>query len=97
MLSCYRSLHRTRLKVFKDDTLALQAGKERIRNEFSKHKSETDPSKIAELISMAESAEKFLRHNVVQGVQTDESTFRLRITEDTELQDNAKLPCKEDK
>lgn len=75
----------------------MQAGKERIQNEFSKHKSETDPSKIAELISMAESAEKFLRRNVVQGVQTDESTFRLRITEDTELQDNAKLPCKEDK
>lgn len=46
---------------------------------------------------MAESAEKFLRRNIVQGVQTDDSTFRLRITEDTELQDNAKLPCKEDK
>lgn len=97
MLSCYRSLHRTRLKVFKDDTLALEAGKERIRNEFLKHKNETDPSKISELISMAESADKFLRHNVVQGIQTDRSTFRLRITEDTELQDNAKLPCKEDK
>ena len=97
MLSCYRSLHRTRLKVFKDDTLALEAGKERIRNEFLKHKNETDPSKISELISMAESADKFLRHNVVQGIQTDRSTFRLRITEDTELQHNAKLPCKEDK
>ena len=97
MLSCYRSLHRTRLKVFKDDILALETGKERIRNEFIKHKSETDPSKIAELVSMAESAEKFLRCNVVQGVKTDRSTFRLRITEDTELQDNAKLPCKDDK
>lgn len=97
MLSCYRSLHRTRLKVFKDDILALEAGKERIRNEFLKHKSETDPSKIVELISMAESAEKFLRHNVVQGVQTDRRTFRLRITEDTQLQDNAKHPYKEDK
>ena len=75
----------------------MEAGKERIRNEFLKHKSETDPSKISELISMAESADKFLRHNVVQGIQTDRSTFRLRITEDTELQDNAKLPCKEDK
>lgn len=97
MLSCYRSLHRTRLKVFKDDTLALEAGKDRIRNEFLKHRSETDPSKIVELISMAESAEKFLRHNVVQGVQTDRSTFRWRITEDTQLQDNAKIPCKNDK
>ena len=97
MLSCYRSLHRTRLKVFKDDTLALEAGKERVRNEFLKHRSETAPSKIAELISKAESAEKFLRHNVVQGVQTDRSTFRLRITEDTQLQHHAKLPCMDDK
>lgn len=97
MLSCYRSLHRARLKVFKDDTRALEAGRQRIRNEFMKHKSETDPSKIAELISMAENAEAFLRCNVVQGVQTDRSTFRLRITEDTELLDNAKSPCKSDK
>ena len=97
MLSCYRSLHRTRLKVFKDDILALEAGRQRIRNEFLKHKSETDPSKITELISMAESAEKFLRCNVVQGVETDRRTFSLRITEDTELLDNAKRPCKNDK
>ena len=97
VLSCYRSLHRTRLKVFKDDTLALEAGRQRIRNEFLKHKSETDPSKITELISMAESAEKFLRCNVVQGVETDRRTFSLRITEDTELLDNAKRPCKNDK
>ena len=74
----------------------MEAGKERIRKEFLKHKRETDPSKIAELISVAESAEKFLRHNVVQGVQTDRNTFRLRITEDTQLQDNAKLPRKND-
>jgi len=75
----------------------LEAGKVRIRNEFLKHKSETDPSKIAELIAVAESAETFLRRNVVQGVQTNRSTFRVRITEDTELQDNAKLSCKKDK
>ncbi|KAJ7372625.1 hypothetical protein OS493_017896 [Desmophyllum pertusum] len=97
VLSCYRSLHRTRIKVFKGDTLALEAGRQRIRNEFMKHKSETDPSKIAELISTAEGAEKFLRCNIVQGVETDRRTFRLKITEDTELLENAALPCKKDK
>jgi len=97
VLSCYRSLHRTRLKVFKEDKHALEAGKQRIRNEFAKHKNETDPSKIAELIATAESAEKFLRCNIVQGVQTDRGTYRLRITEDTELQNNAPLPSKKDK
>ena len=97
MFSCYRSLHRTRLKVFEGDQHALEAGRQRIRSEFAKHKNETDPSKIAELIATAESAEKFLRCNVVQGERTDRGTFRLKITEDTELQTNAPLPCKKDK
>lgn len=97
VLSCYRSLHRTRLKVFRDDSFALEAGKQRIRTEFLKHKNETDPAKIAELIQMAEGAEKVLRCNIVQGIQTDNGTFRLRITEDTELQNNAPRPCKKKK
>ena len=97
VLSCYRSLHRTRLKVFRDDSFALEAGKQRIRTEFLKHKNETDPAKIAELIQMAEGAEKVLRCNIVQGIQTDNGTFRLRITEDTEVQNNAPRPCKKDK
>ena len=97
MLSCYRSLHRTRLKVFKGDEQTLEAGRQRIRSEFEKHKNETDTSKIAELISVAESAEKYLRCNVVQGVQTDRGTYRLRVTEDTELQTNAPFSSKNDK
>ena len=97
MLSCYRSLHRTRLKVFRDDTFALEAGRQRIRTEFQKNKNETDPAKIAELIKMAEGAEQVLRCNIVQGVETDKGTFRLRITEDTELQNNAPRPSKKEK
>lgn len=92
VLSCYRSLHRTRLKVFEGDQLALEAGKHRIRSEFAKHKNETDPTKILELVAVAESAEKFLRCNVLQGIQTDRGTFRLKITKDTELQKNAPRP-----
>ncbi|CAH3168627.1 unnamed protein product [Pocillopora meandrina] len=49
VLSCYRSLHRTRLKVFRDDSFALEAGKQRIRTEFLKHKNETDPAKLLNL------------------------------------------------
>ncbi|XP_044184900.1 complex III assembly factor LYRM7-like isoform X2 [Acropora millepora] len=94
VLSCYRSLHRTRLKVFEGDKQALEAGKLRIQNEFAKHKNEADPSRILELIAAAESAEKFLRCNVVQGVQTERGTYRLKITKDTELQTNALPPRK---
>ena len=97
VLSCYRSLHRARLKVFKDDSLALEAGRLRIRNEFLKNKEKTDPAEIAALISVAESAEKYLRCNVVQGVKTERGSFHLRITDDTELLDNALLPNKSSK
>ena len=88
VLSCYRSLHRTRLKVFRDDSFALEVGKQNVRTEFLKHKIETDQAKIAELIQMVEGAEKVPRCNIVQGIQTDNGTFRLRITKDTELQNN---------
>ncbi|RMX48262.1 hypothetical protein pdam_00005436 [Pocillopora damicornis] len=88
VLSRYRSLHRTRLKVFRDDSFALEVGKQNIRTEFLKHKIDTDQAKIAELIQMVEGAEKVPRCNIVQGIQTDNGTFRLRITKDTELQNN---------
>ena len=97
VLSRYRSLHMTRLKVFRDDSFALEVGKQNIRTEFLKHKIETDQAKIAELIQMVEGAEKVPRCNIVQGIQTDNGTFRLRITKDTELQNNAPRPCKKDK
>ena len=74
--------------VFRDDSFALEVGKQRIRTEFLKHKIETDQAKIAELIQMVEGAEKVPRCNIVQGIQTDNGTFRLRITKDTELQNN---------
>lgn len=75
----------------------MEASKHRIRTEFAKHKNETDPSKIAELLAEAESAEKFLRCNVIQGVETNRGTVRLKITEHTELQNNAPLPSKKNK
>lgn len=64
VLSCYRSLHMTRLKVFRDDSFALEVGKQNIRTEFLKHKIETDQAKIAELIQMVEGAEKVPRCNI---------------------------------
>ncbi|WWC70668.1 uncharacterized protein I206_104619 [Kwoniella pini CBS 10737] len=36
-------------------------------------------------------AAKFLRQNVVQGVQDEDGTWKLRVTEETELGDNATI------
>ena len=72
----------------------LDAAKMKIRHEFAKNRSEKDPEKIEELLKSAVEADEVLRRLVVQGVQTEHGTYRLKITENTELEDNAPLPCK---
>ena len=78
--------------MFAGDVAALEAGRRKIREEFSKNKDEVDPDKIAGLIKMAQDTEQMLRCLVVQGVKTEEDSYRLRVTRDTILQDNAPLP-----
>ena len=80
--------------MFSGDSVALEAGKQRIRQEFSKNRHEVDPKKIAELIQIAEDTERILRCHVVQGVQTNDGNYQLKITRDTALEENAPLPKK---
>ncbi|EDO32069.1 predicted protein [Nematostella vectensis] len=94
VLSCYRKLHRARLKTFQGDTLALEAGRQKIREEFAKNKNEADKTKIAELILTAEDVERMLRQNVVQAILQEKDKYKAKITEDTQLLDNATRPKK---
>ncbi|WWC62460.1 uncharacterized protein I303_105056 [Kwoniella dejecticola CBS 10117] len=55
---------------------------------------EQDQIPIEELTKRIEEwneAAKFLRQNVVQGVQDEDGTWKLRVTEETELGDNASI------
>ncbi|XP_055458795.1 complex III assembly factor LYRM7 isoform X3 [Psammomys obesus] len=48
VLQLFKTLHRTRQQVFKNDRRALEAARVKINEEFKKHKSETSPEKIKE-------------------------------------------------
>ena len=70
----------------------LEASKKKIKEEFSRNKAEKDPERIEELLRTAEEAEEVLRRLVVQGVRKRDGSYRLNITENTVLEDNATLP-----
>ncbi|XP_034511854.1 complex III assembly factor LYRM7 isoform X3 [Ailuropoda melanoleuca] len=49
VLQLFKTLHRTRQQVFKNDTRALEAARIKINEEFKSNKSETSPKKIEEM------------------------------------------------
>ncbi|XP_077767673.1 complex III assembly factor LYRM7 isoform X5 [Canis aureus] len=50
VLQLFKTLHRTRQQVFKNDTRALEAARIKINEEFKSNKSETSPKKIEECL-----------------------------------------------
>ncbi|XP_072587940.1 complex III assembly factor LYRM7 isoform X2 [Vulpes vulpes] len=76
VLQLFKTLHRTRQQVFKNDTRALEA-RIKINEEFKSNKSETSPKKIEELIKIGSDVELLLRTSVIQGIHTDHNTLKL--------------------
>ncbi|XP_050013714.1 complex III assembly factor LYRM7 isoform X3 [Alexandromys fortis] len=76
VLQLFRTLHRTRQQVFKNDKRALEA-RVKINEEFKKHKSEASPEKIKEMLKMGSDVELLLRTSVIQGIHTDHNTLKL--------------------
>ncbi|XP_075848695.1 complex III assembly factor LYRM7 isoform X1 [Microtus pennsylvanicus] len=75
VLQLFRTLHRTRQQVFKNDKRALEAARVKINEEFKKHKSEASPEKIEEMLKMGSDVELLLRTSVIQGIHTDHNTL----------------------
>ncbi|XP_062984473.1 complex III assembly factor LYRM7 [Elgaria multicarinata webbii] len=73
ILKLFKSLHRTRQKVFKNDSKALEAVRIKINEEFRKNKDEASSERIAELIKIGSDVEVILRTSVIQGVHVDTS------------------------
>ncbi|XP_027283283.1 complex III assembly factor LYRM7 isoform X1 [Cricetulus griseus] len=76
VLQLFRTLHRTRQQVFKNDKRALEA-RVKINEEFKKHKNEASPEKIEEMLKMGSDVELLLRTCVIQGIHTDRNTLKL--------------------
>jgi len=91
VLSAYKELHRARKIVFKNDTVALEAGKYKIREEFRKNSSVTDRNEIQKLVKIAEDTADILKKTVVQAVLNERGHYKLNITEHSSLQNNVQL------
>ncbi|XP_049637066.1 LOW QUALITY PROTEIN: complex III assembly factor LYRM7-like [Suncus etruscus] len=78
VLQLFKTLHRTRQEVFKNDIKALRAARIKINEKFKSNKNETSPKKIEELIKMGSDVELILRTSVVQGIiHTEHNTLKL--------------------
>ena len=90
VLAAYKNLHKARLQTFQNDNRALKAARFEIRENFLKNKDEQDPSKIEELIIVANDAAEILRKHVLQLEQVgeDKNHFKVNFTKDTHFSDN---------
>ncbi|XP_068279690.1 complex III assembly factor LYRM7 isoform X1 [Nyctibius grandis] len=87
VLKIFKLLHRTRQEVFKNDTRALEAARQKINEEFKNNQDETSEEKINELLKIASDVEVILRTSVIQAVHTDSDKILLIPRKDL-LQDN---------
>lgn len=88
VLRHFKKLHRTRLNTFKGDEHALKVVRDKINEEYRKHKNITDEATIKELHKFAQEVEHEVRTNVIQVVEKEPGVVALRITPDV-LLDNA--------
>ncbi|KAM9808759.1 complex III assembly factor LYRM7 [Syngnathus typhle] len=86
VLRVFKSLHRTRMSVFKDDERALTAAKSKINEEFCKNKHESSEENIQKMIQMASDVETVLRQGVLQMEHVDNGRLLLRPREDLLLE-----------
>ncbi|KAJ7335635.1 hypothetical protein JRQ81_013576 [Phrynocephalus forsythii] len=82
ILKLFRSLHKARQEVFKNDFRALEVVRLKINEEFKKNKEETSSERIAELKKIGSDVEVILRTSVVQGVHLDSDKMSLILRKD---------------
>ncbi|XP_029962002.1 complex III assembly factor LYRM7 [Salarias fasciatus] len=81
VLRVFKTLHRTRREVFKDDARALTAARSKINEEFRKNKDETSEENIQKMIKMGSDVEIVLRETVLQMEHVGDQTLVLRPRE----------------
>ncbi|KAI8885818.1 hypothetical protein K501DRAFT_331679 [Backusella circina FSU 941] len=87
-IHAYRHLLKTQKQVFLADTKAIEAARKETYSRFMQYKDETNSDILEEKLELAGQVESLLKKNVIQGVENEKNTFKLRITKDTELGDN---------
>ncbi|XP_058838576.1 complex III assembly factor LYRM7 [Topomyia yanbarensis] len=87
-LMWFKTLQRTKDKVFAGDRTTIEAARQRIRDEFLKNKDLSDEKDIKEKINIAKDVDIELRSSVVQAVQIEKNVYHAIITDDTKKLDN---------
>ncbi|KAM6033622.1 complex III assembly factor LYRM7 isoform 3-T4 [Chlamydotis macqueenii] len=82
VLKLFKLLHRTRQQVFKNDTRALEAARQKINEEFKNNQDETSEEKINELLKIASDVEVILRTSVIQALHTDSDKIYYQALQD---------------
>ncbi|XP_070834354.1 complex III assembly factor LYRM7 [Chaetodon trifascialis] len=81
VLKVFKTLHRTRMAVFKDDDKTMAAARLKINEEFRKNKNETSEENIQKMIKMGSDVEVVLREAVLQVEHVEENKLLLRPRE----------------
>ncbi|XP_065203885.1 complex III assembly factor LYRM7 [Planococcus citri] len=81
VLKVFKTLHKTKNRVFQGDTEILGVLRQEINEQFQNNKAITDPEVIKELIKDAQFAEQDLK-KVIQFQETAPGRYKAEITED---------------
>ncbi|XP_072939566.1 complex III assembly factor LYRM7 [Epargyreus clarus] len=83
VLSSFKKLHRTRMKVFSGDERALTAARVKINEEYSKNKHVDNEEAIKAMIKFGEDVERELRTQIIQAREIRPGVYEAKITDET--------------
>ncbi|KAF8522120.1 RF-1 domain-containing protein [Hysterangium stoloniferum] len=87
--AAYRELFRAASTTFAGDRIVFKAFLDKTRSAYREGRSLSDTKRYEERIQLAQEVARFLRQNVVQAqLGHNDETWKLNITDDTELGDN---------
>ncbi|KAF5285418.1 hypothetical protein FQA39_LY16672 [Lamprigera yunnana] len=93
VLKCFKSLHRTRERIFKGDRTALREGRKKINTEFRKNRDIVDTAKINELLQLSKAVENELITTVIQAREIKPGVYHAEIRPEIVKIDN--IPYKD--
>ncbi|CAH0381875.1 unnamed protein product [Bemisia tabaci] len=88
VLRAFKSLHRACMSKFEGDTRMLTAAREKINEEFKKHKHITSQTATQELIKVSREAENEIRTSLVQVKEIRPGHHEVKITPETTKLEN---------
>lgn len=87
-LVLYKSLHRTVQRVFRGDIPAMLAARDKVCEEFIKHRGVASETSVRELVKQGWDVQSILSQQVVQLAKKEEDKFQMNIRDETHMFEN---------